>query len=187
MALAWMFQNALLPSVAGASSRPTLSLISAGLSNLGAALFLLLMHHVVSEGEDASHTPSEAALDLVCLLAAAVWALSAAPSVALLATLRSEPLATPDDGDALATPSPADDSSRALPIGAASPTYSPDSWGPPHGGLPLAKRAAAREGEPLLDEAAQRGVRVGIGGVFAAFRRMRQHKHAMRFVLAQTL
>merc|ERR1712185_192394 len=42
MALAWMFQNSLLPSVASSARRPTVSLMSAGLSNAGAGFFLLL-------------------------------------------------------------------------------------------------------------------------------------------------
>lgn len=35
MALAWMFQNSLLPSVASSARRPMVSLLSAGLSNVG--------------------------------------------------------------------------------------------------------------------------------------------------------
>ena len=42
MAIAWMFQNSLLPSVAPVHHRPGLSLASTALSNLGGAAFLIV-------------------------------------------------------------------------------------------------------------------------------------------------
>ena len=75
MALAWMFQNALLPSVALSAHRPTVSLVSAGLSNLGALGFLLVQYSILRAAggsADPGAVPPESALDLITLLAAAV-------------------------------------------------------------------------------------------------------------------
>ena len=49
-ALAWMMQNALLPSVASAPRRPALSLASAALCDLGGAAFLVLQLRVLEDG-----------------------------------------------------------------------------------------------------------------------------------------
>lgn len=50
MAIAWMFQNSLLPSVAPVHHRPGLSLASTALSNLGGAAFLIVQHRLLSAG-----------------------------------------------------------------------------------------------------------------------------------------
>ena len=49
MAMAWMFHNSLLPSVASVSKRPTLSLASTAISNLGGAFFLVVLYRVLSD------------------------------------------------------------------------------------------------------------------------------------------
>ena len=188
MALAWMFQNALLPSVASSAWRPMLSLSSAGLSNLGAGLFLLVQYRVlVGAGHGEAAAPSEASLDYICLLAAAIWFATAAPAILCLATLRAEQLAPPappdddqDAGDAAAGgggshPPPPQPAPPVPTLPIAGSSY------PPAAGAPSAADAVAEAngGVPV--------VRVGISGVFAAIRRLRRHKHAARFVLAQTL
>jgi MFS-type transporter involved in bile tolerance (Atg22 family) len=108
MALAWMFQNALLPSVATSAQRPNLSLASTALGNLGGAGFLILQYHML-RGEDVMHLPATSSLfpsamdtvqshpsggtlHLVCLLAALWWFASAVPALACLSTLHEERL-----------------------------------------------------------------------------------------------
>jgi UMF1 family MFS transporter len=184
MALAWMFQNALLPSVATAAQRPTTSLVSAGLSNLGAALFLLVQYKIVGDGSlpgVASLTggPSDASLDLVCLIAAAIWFATAIPSLLLLSTLHSEPLA-PEVADV-----EADGVSAELITASSTPRPLPRAGvaaGTPKMAVGGAAPSSSGDAEGDRDR-----VRVGIAGALASIRRLRQHKHAARFVLAQTL
>ena len=54
MAIAWMFQNSLLPSVASVHRRPALSLASTALSNLGGAAFLIVQHQLLSSSSGSS-------------------------------------------------------------------------------------------------------------------------------------
>ena len=237
MALAWMFQNALLPSVAPVAKRPTLSLASTALSNLGGALFLLLQYRALSTDEPAdlfnlnvllrmhnsaapdqhhpqtvpvgtgatavvaaaaAHAPSVGTLHLVCLLAAAWWALSALPAIMLMSLLKAEPIALPLEGEPQGGVQVAggavitevgvseDDQARlaarswglkeAAGAGVSAPT--PRAKSPPLQLQPSDEEAAAGGG----GRRRRRGL-----SMLSGIKRLRRHKHASRFVLAQVL
>ena len=86
LSIAWMFQNSLLPTIAPVSRRPTLSLASTALSNLGGAGFLILQHRIFSASNDPPggsvsalvHSPTAMATVPVATASAAVVAAAAA-------------------------------------------------------------------------------------------------------------
>ena len=218
MALAWMFQNALLPSVAPVARRPTLSLWSTAVSNLGGAAFLILQYRILSADHPAdmlrlnpflahtqsgapsngqprvlpvgtsasavvaaaaAHAPSVGEIHFMCLLAAVWWLLSALPALGLMALLKSEPAASlppPPVSPPTAAPT------RFGEVDVDQAKAVAHSWGK---GTDAAGLAAAAE----VASGAAGGVRPrrhGLG-LLSGVRRLRRHKHASRFVLAQVL
>ena len=227
MALAWMFQNALLPSVAPVARRPALSLASTAVSNVGGAAFLLVQYHALSSEDPltifttanpffqatvvakldhakaimpvgtatsavvaaaAARAPSVSALHFVTLLAAAWWLFSAVLAIGLMATLRSEP----------SQPVPPNPPSSPL-----VPELVVQSWGKqpataggagaPAAAFPVAVdhgapvAAAALPPAPIHEEPSRPKRWRRMPGLFTGLRRLQRHKHASRFVLANTL
>ena len=127
-----------------------------------------------------------------------VWLSTAAPSIALLSLIRSEPLAPPAptelppeglegvDGGSASCRSVVQglgqqQATRAVAKGEAMEAL----------GMDLSSDMTAKIERDLGQKAEVEGeiprVRLGIAGIFASFRRLRAHRHASRFVVAQTL
>ena len=221
MALAWMFQNALLPSVAPVARRPALSLWSTAVSNLGGAAFLILQYRILSadhpadmlrlnpflahaqsgapsEGQPrvlpvatstaavvaaaAAHAPSVGAIHLMCLLAAVWWLLSALPALALMSLLKSEPAASlppPPVSPPLAAPT------RFGEVDVDQAKAIAHSWGKGTDAAGLAAAAGVATGASGT-AGVVRPRRHGLG-LLSGVRRLRRHRHASRFVVAQVL